>query len=91
MMAMVDVIGPAVVGDDVIELRGGLIVLGAPGFSGVGGDCGTTVVAVDEAFGIVWINPQAVMVSMRRGKEIESSAAVHGAKHSGVEDINGVR
>src|SRR4029077_3400236 len=53
-----------VVGGDVVELRGRLVILRGPIFSPVHGDGGTAVVAVDEAIGIVGINPEGVVVAV---------------------------
>ena len=48
------------------------------------------VVAVHDALRIRGIDPQAVMISVRRGKQLEALAAVVGAERAGVEHVHRV-
>ena len=91
LLGAIDVVGPAVVGDHMVELRSRLVVLGTPGLSAVSRDDSAPVIAVDESLRIVGINPQAMVVSMWRGQQVKPSPAIHGAKHSGVKHVNRVR
>ena len=91
MLRAVDAIEKIVVRRDVIELRGGLIVLRGPVLASVDGNRGATVVAVDEAIGIFEIDPQGVMVAVRRVDALKSFAGVNGAIQAGVGDVHLVR
>ena len=73
-----------------IELRGGLVVLGCPGLAAIGGNGGAAVIAIDHALRIIRINPQAVVIAMRRGQQIKGASAIGRAEHSGVEHIKRV-
>ena len=66
LLRAVDVIEKLVVSSNVIELRGRLIFLGRPGLPTINRDCGPSVVAVDHALRIIWIDPQSVMIMMWR-------------------------
>ena len=77
LLRAVDAVGPLVVGGDVIELRGGLVVLLGPGLAAVDGDGDAAVVAVDQALRIGGIDPQAVMIAVRRGQQVERSCRRH--------------
>ena len=74
LLRAVDVVGEAVVGGDVVELRGRLVVLSGPALAAVGGDGCAAVVAVDHALGIGGIDPEAVVVAMRSADRRESLA-----------------
>src|SRR5207245_1059252 len=69
LLRAVDVIRKLAVGDDVVELRRRLVVHGAPGLAAVHADGGAAIVAVDDAFRVSRINPQAVMVAVWRGQQ----------------------
>src|SRR5262249_38483307 len=90
LLRSVNVVGPAIVSNHVIELRGRLIVLRGPGLAAVSGYGCATIVAIDHALGIVGINPQAMMISVRRRQQVERAAGICGAKHSGIQHIDGV-
>ena len=76
MLRAVDVVGRAVVSDHVIELRRGLIVLTTPGFAAVEGDGHAAIVGADHAPGISRINPETVIVAVRKLELVEGAAAV---------------
>src|SRR5436305_12938437 len=57
LLRAIDKVGPAVIGNHVIELRGGLVVLGCPGLAAIGGNGGTAVIAIDHALRIIRVNP----------------------------------
>src|SRR4029077_1276239 len=91
LLRAVDAIEEIVVGGDVVELGGGLIVLRSPIFAGVNADGGAAVVTVDHAGRIVGIDPQSVVVAVRSQEALEGFAAVGGAEEPGVCDVDGVR
>src|SRR5712692_4670196 len=90
LLRAVDVVGEAVVRDDVVELRGGLVVLARPGFSAVHRDGGAAVVPVDHAPRVGGVDPQGVMVAVRHHQQGELLPAVGGAVGSGIEHIDRV-
>ena len=61
-----------IVAGDVIELRGGLIILLRPFFAAVDGDGDAAIIAIDHAVGIGGIDPQAVVIAVRRGQQVKS-------------------
>ena len=90
LLRAIDPVREAVVGDHVIELPGRLVVLAAPGLPSVDRQRRAAVIAVDHAARIVGIDPQAVMIAVRRRQEIEGLAAVLRAEHPGVERVDRV-
>src|SRR5208282_5960779 len=66
LLRAVDAVLKIVVGGDVVELRGGLVVLRGPVFAAVDADGGAAVVAVDHAIRVVGIDPESVMIAVRR-------------------------
>ena len=80
LLRAIEIVGERVVGDHVIELRRRLVVLPRPGFAAIHRNGHATVVAVHDALWIRGIDPQSVMVAMRRRQQIEGHAAVARAK-----------
>ena len=78
------------IGDHVIKLRRGLVVLRGPGAPAVNGDRCPAVIAVDQALGIVRVNPQSVMVAMRRRQQVERAASIGGAEHPRIQHVDRV-
>ena len=76
--------------DDVIKLRRRLVFLRCPRASAVHADGYASIVAIDDSVRIVWINPEPMMIAVRRGKKVEALAAVCGLEHSGIKDVNRV-
>src|SRR5579859_41425 len=74
----VNVVRNEVVSSYVVELRGGLIALGGPRLAAVMGDSGSAVVGVDHPVGMRGINPEAVIIAVRRTNDVERVAAVGG-------------
>src|SRR5256884_4893780 len=91
LLRAVNTIEKIVVRRDVIELRGRLVVLRGPISAAVNRDGGTAVVAVDQAIGILRIDPQSVMIAVRRVEALESFASVDGPIKPGVGDVHLVR
>ena len=69
-------VGKLVVGGDVVELRGQLVVDRRPRLAGVERHPGATVVATDHAVGVRRVDPQRMVVAVRRVELFERLAAV---------------
>src|SRR5690242_3970018 len=80
LLAAAHAIRECVVGADVVELRRRLVVPGAPRVAAVHRHHGALVHAEDHDVGIVWIDPEAVVVvaTRRTAKRLEALAAVRG-------------
>ena len=91
LLRAVDAIQKIVVSSDVIELRGGLIVLRRPVFATVHGNGGAAVVAIDHAIRVVGIDPKSVMIAMGRVEAFEGFARIDGAVEASVRDVDLVR
>ena len=76
LLRAVHAIGKRVVRDHVVELRGGLVVLLRPREPAVMADVHAAVVALDHPLGIRGIDPQIVVVAMRRADGAEGATAV---------------
>ncbi len=66
LLRAINVIWKLVVGDHVIELGGWLVVLRGPVLPAIGADGCAAVIGINEPLRIGWIDPQAVIVAMRR-------------------------
>src|SRR5690349_4803799 len=75
LLRAVDVIGKAIVGNDVVELRRWLVILLAPGGAAIHGDGDAAVVGGNHAFGVGGINPQAVIIAVGQVHLVEGVAA----------------
>src|SRR6266568_7784883 len=69
LLCSVEVIQHAVIGGDVIELRGWLVVLRTPTLAAINADGSAAVISVNHALRIHGIDPQAVMVAMWSGQK----------------------
>ena len=83
-------IRPLIVGGDVIELRGGLVVDARPSLAMVIGDGGAAIVAVYETSGVLRVHPHDVGVAVRNADAREVPPAVHRAPHAQVHHVHGV-
>ncbi len=88
LLRAVNVVRKAVIRRDVVELAGGLIVLGRPGVAAVERNARAAIVGVDQTVGIIGIDPKRMMIAMRRGHQIECLAAIDGAQHAGIERVH---
>ena len=79
-----------VIGGDVIELRRRLVIQRGPTGAAVRRDGRPAVIAVDQALRIVGIDPEAVVVTVRRADGREGLPTVDGAVRSGVEDVHNI-
>ena len=57
LLGAIRVIGEVVIESDAVELGGGLVHDGRPGFAAVGGDGGAAVIGLDHAVGIIGRDP----------------------------------
>ena len=73
-----------------IKLRRRLIILCRPVFAAVDADGCPAIVRVDHPIRIVGIDPQSVMVAMRRVQAIKRFSAVNGAIQPGICRVNRV-
>src|SRR5579884_2258553 len=78
LLRAIDVIGGFIIGDHVIELPGGLVVPGAPGFAAVEGDGGALIGSEHHVQGIGGIDPDLVIIvaAGRAADDAEIPAAV---------------
>ena len=90
LLRAVDAVGPLIVGAHVVELRGRLIVDGRPRLPAVERHAGAAVVALDHAAVIRGVDPEVVIVAVRRGDLAERLAAVGGLPQGVVGDPHGV-
>jgi hypothetical protein len=74
----IDPVRPARVGLDAIELGGHLVVLRGPGLSAVDRDIRAAVVAVDQDLVVRGVDPEVVVVAVRRANAVPRLAAVSG-------------
>ena len=88
--AVDEVVGRAAVGVHRVELRGELVVDGAPRGAGVERDVGPAVVALDHAPVVARIDPQVVVVAVGGGHRREVRPRVGGLPHLQVVHVDGV-
>src|SRR5262249_54044674 len=91
LLRAVDEVREAAVGDRVVHLRGGLVVLPRPALPSVEAHVGPAVVALDHAQGIVGRDPQVVVVAVGRTQGREGLPAVLRAEEADVEDVHRFR
>src|SRR5581483_6443639 len=91
LLCAIDVVLEPVVGIYVVELRGGLRVLRCPGLAAVYADGGAAVIAVDHAQRVRGIDPQRVVVAVRRAQSGERAASVRGARKLYIGDVDRIR
>ncbi len=90
LLRAIDVVREAIICDDVIKLRGGLVVFVGPMSAAIERDGCASIVALNHATGVCGVDPEAVVIAMRDFDFIESVAAVGGLVHFDVEDPDGV-
>src|SRR6266481_2356068 len=90
LLSAVDVVRKGVVYSDVVELRGLLVGLSGPRLAVVVRNGGAAVVGIDHPFWMRRIDPEAVIISVRRANKIEGVAAVGRTVDGGVQYVDGV-
>jgi hypothetical protein len=83
-----DAVGEVAVGRDAVDLRGRLVVLAGPGPAAVGADVHAAVVGLDHALRVGGVDPEIVVVAVRRADGGEGLAAVLGAVEADVDDVD---
>ena len=78
LLGSVDPVGKTVVGGQVVELGGELVVDAGPGVPAVEADAGAAVVPLDHPQGVVGVDPEVVVVAVGRGDPAEVAPAVDG-------------
>ena len=76
LLRPVDAVGEVRVGDDAVELAGGLVVVGRPVQAPIGADLGAAVIGDNHAAGVFRRNPEVVVVAVRGVAAFEGAAAV---------------
>src|SRR5690242_17095808 len=92
LLPAVDPVGKTIVGDDVIELRGRLVVPGTPGFAAVDSERGALVDTEQDDLWIEGIDPDA-MVIVATGRAFDGCeilAAIGGAIGRSVGDVDDI-
>src|SRR5262249_53368908 len=81
LLTAVDPVGELVVGFDVVELPGRLVVPVAPALASVDRDDGSLIRRGDHVFRVLWVDPDEVIVvaSRRAAKPLECLASVRGS------------
>ena len=74
-----------------VELRGRLVVLAAPGLAAVHGDCDAAVVGGNHATRIQGVDPEAVVIAVRDFDFVEAAASVRRLVEINVHEIDRVR
>ena len=90
LLRAVDAVGHLRIGGDVVELGRGLVVEGGPRGTAVEGDAGAAVVALDHAPRVARVDPQVMVIAVRRGHRRKGAAAVGRLPALQVEHPDGV-
>src|SRR6185436_6699343 len=85
-----DAVREVVVRGDPVDLRGRLVVLRRPGAAAVDRDVHAAVVRLDHAQGIAGVDPQVVIVAVRRADGGEGPAAVLRTVKLDVDHVDGL-
>ena len=91
LLGGVDPVGKLVVGGEVVELRRELVVDRRPGLAAVERHARPAVVALDHPLRVARVDPQLVVVAVRRGYPHEGLAPVRRLPHVQVQHVAGVR
>src|SRR6266550_1870442 len=76
LLRAVELVGKLIIEPDAVDLSGRLIHLCGPGTPAIGRDIGATVVRLDLHLAIFGIDPDVVIVAVRRAKARKRFAAV---------------
>ena len=90
LLPAVETVRVCVVHDHMVELRRGLVVLRAPALSAIERNRRPTVVGVDQEARVLRIDPELMVVAVRRLECRERSASVNGFHHRRVHHIDDV-
>ena len=78
LLGAIDLVRVLIVSDHMIELRRWLVVDAGPGLATVEADVCASVVAFDHAVGVVRVDPEILVVAVRRWDGTERLAAIDG-------------
>ncbi len=78
LLSAVDTVRNLIICGDVIHLGSRLTIQPSPGLSAVKSDIGAAVISVDHSLVIFWINPEIVIVSVKRLRNgVKRFSAIH--------------
>src|SRR5262249_11759866 len=90
LLRSVHPIGKTIVRYHVVELRRRLVGLRCPAYTAVVAYIGDAGIRFDHPAAVVGIDPQPVIVSVGNADCRKASAAIIGAIHSGIEDVDAI-
>ena len=91
LLGAVDPVGPLVVHEDAVDLRGLLVALAGPTLSAVEGDIRAAVVGVDHVHRVLGIDPEVVVVAVGDADALgEGPAAVNGLVETDIQAVHRV-
>ena len=90
LLRAVNAVRELVVGSDVIELRGGLIVDAGPGGASIETDCAAAIIRIDDPPGVLRIDPERMRVAVRHVDLSERLATIDRAIDGEVHDVHRV-
>ena len=91
LLPAIDKIREAIIRDDPVKLRCGLVLLGTPALSPIVRDIGASVVGVDDLHRILRVDPHIVVVPVRCWNGLKRPPTVNGSRHRRIEHIHPVR
>ena len=89
LLAAVDAVREQVVRVDAVELRSRLVVLRRPALATIQRNRGAPIVAVDQVLVVLRVDPERMVIAVRRGDHGERLAAVGAAKGRRVQHVHG--
>src|SRR4051794_12912681 len=81
LLPPINPIRKTVVGDDVVELSGRLVVPGTPGCAAIYRDCRALIHAEEDVIWVLWIDPDA-MVIVATGRTLDSQEGFASVRRS---------
>ncbi len=78
LLARIEPVREPIVRVDLVQLCGGLVVLGGPGVTPVQGDVGAAVIGLDEDVWVIGVDPHVVVVPVGRRPALEGGPPVRG-------------
>ena len=91
LLGPIHAVREAVVGDHPVELRRGLVVVGAPGLSVRQGDLRPAVIGDGQVVGVLRVDPEVVRVPVRDPDPGEGLAPVDRPVRARVQGVDGIR
>ncbi len=91
LLGAINLVGKAVVGVEVIKLSCRLIVDGGPCGTAIKRHAGPTVVAFDHTLGVLRVNPQVVIVTVRGAELGKGATAIDGFPGLDIKNVERIR